>query len=169
MQLNRITKFITITIFISGCATVPSSSPIVGSAVENFFSSPQNGKGVIYFSCGKWFTKSALLDAEDDLPACEFVINDRQYSQLKKGTVGKLELPKGKYSIKQAEGSMSVSIATSVELKESDVLLAVGEFTQKSGIGGGALSGNHVFSVTLSQISIDNVKHKKPVLMVPVN
>ena len=169
MDLKKITLFMTFAIFISGCATVPSSVPIVGSAAERFFSNPQKGNGVIYFSCGKWFTKSALLDAEDDLPACEFVINDRQYSQLKKGTVGKLELPNGKYSIKQAEGSMSVSIATSVELKESDVLLAVGEFTQKSGLSGGALSGNHVFSVALSQISIDNIKHKKPVLMAPIN
>ncbi len=63
----------------------------------------------------------------------------------------------------------SYAIATSVELKESDVLLAVGEFTQKSGLSGGALSGNHVFSVALSQISIDNIKHKKPVLMAPIN
>lgn len=154
---------------LTACASVPSAKLLTGDSAANFFSEPQGGKGVIYFACGKWFTKTALMDSENELPACEFVVNGRQYVQLKKGNVGKLELPSGIYEIKHADATMSVAIATSVDLKSGETHLAVADYTHKTGVMGGALSGNHVFSISTSKITADKVRQKSPVLMTPSN
>lgn len=113
----------------AGCSTIPSSPPITGEAARTFFAQAPNGKGTIYFTCGKWFTKTAIGDSTNESPACDFVVNGKAYSQLKKGNVGRLDLPPGNYEISQGDGAMSVSVPSKLDLKAGGVVLAVANYT----------------------------------------
>jgi hypothetical protein len=64
---------------------------------------------------------------------------------------------------------MAVAIATTVDIKVGETHLAVADFTHKTGLMGGALSGNHVYSINISKVTVDKLRQKSPVLMTPLN
>lgn len=153
----------------AGCSTIPSSLPITGEAARTFFAQAPSGKGTIYFTCGKWFTKTAVGDSANESPACDFVVNGKAYSQLKKGSVGRLDLSPGNYEITQGDGAMSVSVPSKVDLKAGGVVLAVANYTHKAGVLGGGMTGNHVFTVDiLTSGVVEQVQGKNPASLSPV-
>ncbi len=61
---------------------------------------------------------------------------------------------------------MAVSIPTKIDIGGGDVILAIANYTQKTGLLGGAMSGNHVFTVEIQKTNvIEQVKRKAPVSM----
>ncbi len=155
--------------FATGCSTIPASPPITGDAARSFFAQAPSGQGTIYFMCGKWFTKTAVADTANESPACDFVVNGQAYTQLKKGNVGRLNLPPGNYEITQGDGAMSVSVPSKVDLKAGNVLLAVANYTHKTGVLGGGMTGNHVFTVDILTTGVaEQTQGKSPALLSPV-
>lgn len=165
-------KILLLTAFIilfAGCSSVPKSAPLTGDAAQQFFNPAVGIKATAYFTCGKWYTKSWLGDSENDSPFCDFLVNSTGYSRIEKNMVGRIELLPGRYQIKQVEESMGVSIPTEVELGRGDVILFTANYTHRVGALGGAMTGNHLFTVELLKNDVlAKIRTKMPVAMTAV-
>lgn len=166
--MKKITLIGLVAIF-AGCSSIPSSPPIGSEAAKTFFTPSSSTQGTIYFTCGKWYTKTAITDSSNESPVCDFIVNKKPYTQLKKGSVGRLDLPPGMYEISQGENSMSTSVPAKIDLKAGGIVLAIANYTHKTGVLGGAMTGNHIFSVEIITTGVvTQIQNKSPVQLAPL-
>jgi hypothetical protein len=157
---------------LAGCNSVAPPAGLAGKLADDFFV-PSKGKlATAYFTCGK-FLQHYIIDQEMDLEHCDFVINSESYTTLQKNTIGRLELPPGRYQIKQVDDDGSIPNKTvEIDLAAGETVLFKTAFTQTISVGGtivlGAIGGQ-AFGSRLASIevfknpSLANQKSKIPV------
>jgi outer membrane lipoprotein SlyB len=163
MRIKNLTMALFTVLLLTGCVTTAEK---IKTNTDDFFSQkPANGNAVVYFTCGTMITKSPFGDFDMDYPYCNYIINSDKYMTLEKGTVGKLSLSPGEYSISQNEDDNEIK--STIKVNSGDVLVITANHTVHSGLFGGLIGGltsKYIFEIEASK-SINTVVNKIPVVM----
>ena len=163
MNSKRIVVSILITLFLTGCVT--TAEKVKTNTVSFFSQKPANGSAVVFFTCGTMVTKSPFGDFVMDYPYCTYIVNSDKYITLEKGTVGKLVLSAGEYSVSQNEDDNKIK--SIVKVNSGDMIVITANHTvHPSPVGGliGGLTSKYIFEVDVSK-NINTVSNKVPVVM----
>jgi len=159
----KILPVLFIGLLLTGCVTTAEK---VKTNHSNFFSIDSNSKNAtVFFTCGTMVTKTPFGDFNMEYPYCSYRINSVKYVTLEKGTVGKLNLTPGEYSIDQNEDDNKIK--TIIKVNSGDVLLITANHTvHPSPVGGliGGLTSRYIFNLDVTK-TINPVMHKTPVVM----
>ena len=157
-------KTITISFFIvlsllslTGCG--PTAEKISTNTDDFFSQKPTNGNAIVFFTCGRSLSKSIVSVFDMDVLRCNFRVNSVLYTQLKKGTVGKLSLTPGEYSLDQG-GNTGNHTQTVIKVNSGDVLLVTGNIMTTPG----TLTSTMLWKIDVSK-NINAVVNKIPVAM----
>lgn len=156
---------------LAGCNTV-SPPALTGKSSDGFFITAKEKVATAYFICGKWL-QHYIVDQEMDLDHCDFVVNSEAYTTLYKNTIGRVDLPPGKYQVKQADDDGSIpSKEAVVDLIAGEVVLFKASFTKSVSLGGtlfGGAIGGEMMGSRLANVEVfkspnlANQKDKTPV------
>ncbi len=120
---------------------------------------PAKGKvATAYFTCGTFLRHNIIADQEGGLDHCDFVINSETYSRLHHDMIGRLELPPGRYLIKQADDDGSVPSKTvDVNLSAGETVLFKATYTKSQSMGGALIlgpMGGEAFGSSLANVEV---------------
>ncbi len=165
MSIKSITVSILTALFLTGCVT--TAEKVKTNTGDFFTQKSTNGDAIVFFTCGTMITKTPFGDFDMDNAYCNFRVNSVTYVTLEKGTVGKLSLAPGEYSLDQG-GNTGNHTETVLKVNVGDVLLATANVTTTpnpliGGLIGGATS-TMLWKIDVSK-SINMVVNKTPVVM----
>jgi len=165
MRIKNLTMALFTVLLLTGCVTTAEK---IKTNTDDFFSQkPANGNAVVYFTCGTMTTNTPFGSFDVDNAYCNLRVNSVTYVTLEKGTVGKLSLAPGEYSLDQG-GNTGNHTETVLKVNIGDVLLATANVTTTpnpliGGLIGGATS-TMLWKIDVSK-NIDTVLNKVPIIM----
>jgi len=163
MSIKSIIVSILTALFLTGCVT--TAEKVKTNTGDFFTQKSTNGDAIVFFTCGTMITKTPFGDFDMDYPYCTYIVNSDKYVTLEKGTVGKLSLSPGEYSISQNEDDNEIK--STIKVNSGDVLVITANHTVHSGPFGGLIGGltsKYIFEIEVSK-SINMVVNKTPVVM----
>jgi hypothetical protein len=142
---------------LTGCV---STSEKISIDTGDFFSQkPTNSNAIVFFTCGKTSSKTFIGDFHMDSLYCNFRVNSVLYTRLKKGTVGKLSLAPGEYSLDQG-GNTGNHTQTVIKVNSGEMLLATANYITTPG----GITATMLWKIGVSK-NINAVVNKTPISM----